>query len=138
MSRFIKPLILTGIGGFTYVFVELIYRGYSHWTMFIVGGLCGYFIGLVNEIFPWDMPFWKQTLIGSGIVTVIEFISGCIINLWLGWNVWDYSDLPLNILGQISLLFCFFWLFLVAAWIYSDDLLRYWLFDEERPRYKLF
>lgn len=137
MRKFIKPLILIGIGGLTYTIVELLYRGYSHWTMFIVGGLCGYFIGLVNEVFPWEMPIWKQSLIGSGIVTVIEFISGCVINLWLGWNVWDYSNLPFNILGQVSLLFCFFWMILAMFWIFADDWLRYKLFNEEKPRYSL-
>lgn len=137
MYKFTKPLILTCIGGFTYTLIELMYRGYSHWTMFIVGGLCGYFIGLINEVIPWEMEIWKQSLIGSFIVTVIEFISGCVINLWLGWNVWDYSDIPFNILGQVSLLFCFFWMILVTMWIFADDWLRYLLFGEEKPRYKL-
>ena len=89
MSRLIKPLVLLGIGGLTYVGIELLYRGHSHWTMFFVGGIAGYCIGLINEIIPWEMPLWKQTLIGTAIVTVIEFIAGCIINLWLKWDVWD-------------------------------------------------
>lgn len=138
MYRFVKPLILVGIGGFSYILVELLYRGYTHWSMFLVGGLCGYFIGLINEIIPWEMVIWKQSLIGSVIVTGVEFISGCIINLWLGWNVWDYSNLPCNILGQVSLLFCFFWMILATLWIFADDWFRYWLFHEEKPHYKLF
>lgn len=138
MRRLTKPLILLCIGGLTYVFIELLWRGYSHWTMFVVGGLCGYIIGLINEIFPWDMPIWKQALIGSTVVTMIEFVSGCVINLWLGLNVWDYSNLPFNILGQVCLPFFFLWIFLVTGWIFADDYLRYWLFKEEKPSYKLF
>ena len=64
-----------------------------------------YLIGLINEVIPWEMAFWKQCIIGSFVVTGIEFVSGCIVNLWLGWNVWDYSHLPLNLLGQICLPF---------------------------------
>lgn len=135
MRRFLKPLILTGIGGFTYLLVEMLWRGHSHWTMFLVGGICGYVIGLINEIFPWELAIWKQALIGASAVTAIEFVAGCIINLGLGWNVWDYSNLPFNILGQVCLYFFILWIPLVTAWIFADDYLRYWLFKEEKPRY---
>lgn len=136
MGRLAKPLVLLGIGGLTYVGIELLYRGHSHWTMFFVGGIAGYCIGLINEIIPWEMPLWKQTLIGTAIVTVIEFIAGCIINLWLKWDVWDYSALPLNLLGQICLPFILSWSVLVLFWIFADDYIRYWLWKEERPRYR--
>lgn len=137
MSRVVKPLVLTLIGGFTYYLIEVIWRGHSHWTMFLVGGLCGYVIGLINEVFSWELAIWKQVLIGASAVTAIEFVSGCIINLWLGWNVWDYSNLPLNLLGQVCLYFFFLWMPLVLVWIFADDYLRYWLFKEEKPRYSL-
>lgn len=137
MSRLLKPLILTIIGGFTYYLVEVLWRGHSHWTMFLVGGLCGYIIGLINEVFSWELAIWKQVLIGASAVTAIEFISGCIINLWLGWNVWDYSSLPFNLLGQVCLYFFFLWMPLVLLWIFADDYLRYWLFKEEKPRYSV-
>lgn len=137
MSRAVKPLVLTVIGGFTYYLIEVMWRGHSHWTMFLVGGLCGYVIGLINEVFSWELAIWKQVLIGASAVTAIEFVSGCIINLWLGWNVWDYSHLPLNLLGQVCLYFFFLWMPLVLVWIFADDYLRYWLFKEEKPRYSL-
>ena len=137
MRRDLKPLILTAIGGFTYLLIELLWRGHTHWSMGIVGGLCGYAIGLINEIFPWELAIWKQTLIGAAVTTCIEFISGCIINLVLKWNVWDYSNLPFNILGQVCLYFFVLWIPLVLVWIFADDYLRYWLFKEEKPRYCL-
>lgn len=49
------------------------------------------------------MSLAKQGIIGACMVTVLEFITGCIVNIWLGWNVWDYSNMPLNILGQVCL-----------------------------------
>lgn len=135
--RAVRPLVLFCVGGAVYIMMELLWRGYSHWTMFIVGGLCFVLIGLINEFYTYEMPLVKQMLIGSCIVTSVEFISGCIINLWLGWNVWDYSDMPLNILGQVCLAYMVLWFLLSGAAIILDDYLRYWWFDEEYPHYRI-
>lgn len=135
--RAVKALVLLCIGGFLYICCELAFRGYSHWSMFLVGGLCFLCIGAINELIPWEMPIWQQTVIGAVIVTIIEFIAGCIINVWLGWGVWDYSGMPFNVLGQICLPFTAIWLLLAIVAIILDDCLRYWLFREEKPHYKL-
>lgn len=135
--RGLRPLVLIGVGGLIYVLIELAFRGRSHWTMFVVGGLCFWLIGLINEIIPWEMPLWKQCIIGAVIVTTVEFLSGCIINLWLGWNIWDYSDMPFNLFGQICLPFSIAWVGLSAVAIVIDDYLRYWIYGEEKPHYKL-
>jgi len=133
--RGVRPLVLWCIGGLLYVLCELVFRGRSHWTMFLVGGLCFWLIGLINEVIPWDMPIWQQCIIGALIITAVEFVAGCIINIWLGWQVWDYSGLPFNILGQICLPFTVLWSLLAAAGIILDDYLRFLLFGEEKPNY---
>ena len=133
-----KHLILGTIGGLIYVLLELIWRGYSHWTMFLLGGTCFVLLGLINEILDWNTPLTLQMLIGCTVITVLEFITGCVVNLWLGWNVWDYSDLKFNILGQISLFSSIGWYFISLVGITLDDWLRYQLFGEKKPRYKLF
>lgn len=125
------------IGGGLYVLVELIWRGRSHWSMFLLGGICFVCIGLINEIIPWDMPLWQQILIGACIVTALEFLTGCIVNLWLGWDVWDYSGLPGNIMGQICPQFFLLWLPIALLAIVLDDWLRYWWWAEEHPRYNI-
>ena len=133
--RGVRPLVLWCIGGLLYVLCELVFRGRSHWTMFLVGGLCFWLIGLINEVIPWDMPIWQQCIIGALIITAVEFVAGCFINTWLGWQVWDYSGLPFNILGQICLPFTVLWSLLAAAGIILDDYLRFLLFGEEKPNY---
>ena len=133
--RAVRPLVLCSIGGLLYVLCELVFRGRSHWTMFVVGGLCFWLIGLINEVIPWNMPVWLQCIIGAVIITTVEFIAGCIINIWLGWQVWDYSGLPFNILGQVCLPFTVLWTFLSAVCIILDDYLRYRLFGEDKPHY---
>jgi len=105
--------------------------------MVLVGGAAFLAVGGINEYIDWDMPVWLQILIGTTIITMVEFISGCVLNIWLGLNVWDYSHLPMNILGQICPQFILLWMPLSMAAIYLDDWLRWRLFDEEEPRYKL-
>ena len=133
-----KYFILGIIGGAIYVLLEMLWRGFSHWTMFLLGGTCFVLLGLINEILDWDTPLTLQMLIGCTVITVLEFITGCVVNLWLGWNVWDYSDLKFNILGQISLFSSIGWYFISLVGITLDDWLRYRLFGEKKPRYKLF
>ena len=124
------------IGGAVYCLLELIFRSRTHWTMGIVGGLCFIFCGLINELFDYEMLVWHQMGICAIGITLIEFISGCILNLWLKLGIWDYSNMPLNICGQICLPFTILWFFLSLGAIVLDDWLRYWLFKEERPHYR--
>ena len=132
-----KHLALFVSGGLIYLCAELLWRGWSHWTMFLLGGACLVVIGLINEVIPWCMPLWQQVLIGAGIVTVLEFLTGCLVNLWLGWNVWDYSQMPGNILGQVCPQYAMLWMPVAVAGILLDDWMRYWWFAEDRPHYKL-
>lgn len=132
-----KYFILGIIGGAVYVLLEMLWRGYSHWTMFLLGAVCFILIGLVNEVFEWDTPLILQMFCGCAIITALEFITGCIVNLWLGWDVWDYSQYKFNVLGQISLRSSVGWYFLSLVGIFLDDWLRYKLFGEEKPRYKI-
>ena len=136
--RKMKPLILFGIGGLVYTMIELTWRRYTHWTMFLLGGICFLYAGVQNEYIEWEYPLWKQILRVDIFVVLAEFISGCIINLWLKWGVWDYSDMPFNLLGQICPTYALLWIPVCAVAIVFDDYLRFWLFGEEMPRYKLF
>lgn len=135
MRQWFKYMILGGIGGLLYVALEIIWRGYSHWTMFFLGGICFVAVGAVNELIPWCMPLWQQALIGTAIITVLEFLAGCLVNLWLGWGVWDYSGVPGNILGQICIPYILLWIPVSLVAIMTDDWLRFWMFSEERPHY---
>lgn len=130
-----RLFLLWLVGGAAYVLIEYIYRQRSHWTMFIVGGICFVAIGLINEWFTFEMYFITQMAISAVIVTIAEFISGCIINIYFQWNVWDYSNLPFNVLGQICLPFIFIWFLISPIAIVLDDFLRHYWFGEEYPHY---
>lgn len=137
MKMLYKYIVLMATGGLLYVLLEMAWRERSHWTMFLLGGICFVCLGLINEVIPWDMLLWQQIIIGACIVTMLEFLTGCIVNLWLGWAVWDYSGLPGNILGQICPQFIGLWIPVVLVAIVLDDWFRYWWFGEKRPHYKI-
>lgn len=137
LKQILKLCILALIGGITYVLIELAWRGYSHISMFILGALCFVLLGGINEFLSWELGFVWQMLIGAGIVTILELIVGIVVNVWLGLEVWDYSNLPFNFMGQICLPFSFAWTLLSGVAIVVDDYLRYWLFGEEKPHYKI-
>ena len=131
----IKYLFLGVIGSIVYMSLEILWRGYTHWTMGVLGGICFICLGLINEILSWETPLVLQMFIGGTIITVLELITGCIVNLWLGWNIWNYTWQP-NLWGQISLYSSIGWIGLSLIGIVLDDYLRFWLFHEDKPRYK--
>lgn len=131
----IKDVILFLIGGAIYVLLEIMYRGYSHWSMYILGGICFLLIGYINKFLPWKTPVILQMTIGCGIITILEFVTGIIVNILLKWNVWDYSNLKYNFLGQISIASSICWFFISFIAIVLDDYLRYFLFHEKKPEY---
>ena len=106
--------------------------------MFILGGICLICVGLINEILPWGIYFELQVIIGDCIVLLLEFTTGCIVNIGLGLNVWDYSNMWGNILGQVCPLFAILWLPVIAAAIFLDDWIRWQYLGEEKPRYKFY
>lgn len=137
MSKLLyKYLFLGWFGGSFYVTLEVFWRNKSHWTMFLLAAFVFVVLGLLNEVWNWNLL--TQTIVGTIIATASEFVTGCVFNLWLGWHIWDYSGLPGNILGQICPQFTALWSIIVIFAIVVDDVIRWKFFDEEKPHYKLF
>lgn len=97
------------IGAAAYSLIEILWRGYTHWTMTITGGFCMVMLMFISTL---SLARPLKWLLGAVSITAVEFAVGCIVNLRLGWAVWDYSDLPLNLFGQVSLLFTLVWFLL--------------------------
>lgn len=130
-----ENVIIFCMGGLLYVLVELLWRGWSHGSMFLVGGACFYAVGSLNRHRP-DMSVLSQMVVGTVLITVVEFFSGLIINRMLLLHVWDYSAAPLNLFGQICLPFVLLWFPLSGAALFSEDWLRWRLFQEPMPHYR--
>ena len=140
MRKYIKSIVkyfmLFCCGGMTYMTIEMVYRGYSDYTMAGLGGMAFAFIGCINNFIPWKMSLINQCLVGGIlIVTPLEYLFGILFNQT--YTIWDYRNIPLNIDGQICLPFTLIWCLLSIVAIVIDDYIRYYAFDEEKPIYKL-
>lgn len=116
MSKRKVKLVLFSFGAIGYGLLEILWRGYTHWSMLTAGGLCFMFFSTISEKFK-NAGLFLKALAGSVFITAIEFIFGIIFNVILKKNVWDYSKLPLNIGGQICVLYSFLWLILSIIFI---------------------
>lgn len=103
--------IIFTLGGLFYSLLEILWRGYSHWTMTLTGGGCFLSVYLINTKCA-TLSLFRRCIRGSAVITAAELTVGCIVNILLGWKVWDYSSMKFNFLGQICLLFSFMWFLL--------------------------
>lgn len=124
------------IGAFAYMAIEILWRGRTHWTMGILGGTVLILVGLINE-FDKDIPLLVQAPIASIIITLLEYYAGYILNIQLGLQIWDYSDLPFNVDGQVCLLYSLLWMILGVIAAIIDDFVRWKIFKEPRKKTRL-
>lgn len=96
------------IGGIAYGLLEIICRGYTHWTMLLTGGLCFLIFYIINFKLKTNSLI-VRCIIASLIITSLEFLVGYIVNITLKLNVWDYSNRKLNLMGQICFLYSTIW-----------------------------
>lgn len=137
MRLLCKYLILFTVGAVLYAIIEILWRGHTHWTMAILGGICFLICGGVNEYLSWETLLLLQCLICAVLITAVELAAGMVLNVWLELAIWDYSNLPFNFYGQICLPYSCLWYLLSMAAILLDDWIRWKFFGEEKPRYRI-
>ena len=96
------------IGGILYALIEIVFRGHTHWSMVITGGLCFLIFYVLNITLPTN-SLLMRCIVSLIIITTLEYYTGYIVNILLKWNVWDYSNLSYNLKGQICLTFSSIW-----------------------------
>ena len=104
--KIIKTAVLFCAGGLAYVGMELLWRGRSHSSMFIAGGVCFLLVGLLGRAEP-RLPYPLRLLAGALIITCVELAVGMTVNR--GYAVWDYRGQWGNFCGQICPLFTALW-----------------------------
>ena len=111
------------IAGGIYLLIELAWRGYTHWTMLPLSAVIFICAGVLDEV---ERPpsIWQQVILGTTIATALEFVAGLILNVWLGFVIWDYSNLPGNVLGQICPQFTLAWAVLVLISIRIENFMH--------------
>lgn len=123
MQKVVEYGTVFSIGAVGYGIIEILWRGRTHWTMILTGGVCLACIYL-NESYNRDAPVWKRCIVGSLIISLSEILVGFVVNMLLGWAVWDYSNQPLNLFGQICPLYSALWFLLCIPATYLCKFLR--------------
>ena len=103
--RFLRKFGMFCLGGGAYVVLELLWRGRSHYSMFLAGGICFLLLGRLRQT---GLPFLWRASLGALVITGVELAAGWIFNG--DYSVWDYRGLPLNFQGQICLPFTLLWI----------------------------
>lgn len=114
------------MGGMVYGLIEISFRGYTHWTMIIVGGFCFFCMYAIHT--RSGLGLLAQCLVCTAIIIAVEFIAGIIINIRLKWNIWDYSKMKFNILGQVCPLYAALWFLLCIPGIWLASTLNSLIF----------
>lgn len=116
-------LLLFFSGALGYGLLELFWRGFTHWSMLLAGGVCLCALNYLDESLP-GCGDWHKAWLGGLLITAVELLCGLCCNCWLGLAVWDYSRLPCNFYGQICLSFSIIWLALARLLLYLVRWLR--------------
>lgn len=122
MRKLCETADLFALGGGAYGLIEVLWRGYTHWTMVVLGGTLFLLLGVLNSRLPQNTSLLLRGLLGGILITATEFAAGCVLNLGLGLAIWDYSSMPFQLLGQVCLSYSFLWVILamVAALVYNS------------------
>ena len=118
----LPAIFLTGAA--LYGSIEILSRGWTHWSMLLAGGICVSAIYCIANFSP--IALWKKWVLCAAVITTVEFLSGILFNLQLGWHIWDYSDRSFNLLGQICLAYSAVWLVLSVPGEWLCRKLRSW------------
>lgn len=108
MKNIEKYILIFLVGGFGYGLLEILFRGFTHWSMIITGGSALLILYLINLALP-NTPTILKAFIGALSITIIEFSVGIIVNKVFSFGVWDYTGSPGNILGIITPSFSLIW-----------------------------
>ncbi len=90
-----------------YVALELLWRGRSHPSMFLAGGMCFLLLGRLDRVLP-RRAMLRRGLVGAGVITAVELLVGLVFNRH--FRVWDYRRMPLNFCGQVCVPFFILWI----------------------------
>lgn len=144
IGKWVLSILLWVWTGTLYFFLEVIWKSLNgrpetiSWTMLLLAIFLAIPLERFGAELPWDMSLFVQALICTGAITAAEFCAGCVLNLWLNLNIWDYSSMPGNLLGQICPQFIVLWFFLAVFIIVMLDWMRYSIEGGERPYYSIF
>ena len=124
-----KLCFLFYLGGMCYAGLELLWRGFSHGSMFVLGGICFVLVGNLKRLRP-GKKLPARVAEAALIITLLELGCGLLVNR--SYRAWDYRNMPLNVFGQICLPFTLLWIPVALAAFFLYDALDKKLFPKTR------
>ena len=103
--RYAKYPFFFCAGGTCYMTLELLWRGWSHGSMFLAGGTCFLLLGELSRM---RLPVAVKAVLGAGVITGVELLTGLVVNR--DYRVWDYRSMPLSYQGQVCLPYSLLWI----------------------------
>ena len=81
-KKILDRALVFGTGASFYSLLETIWRGHTHWSMSLTGGLV--LLTVYTAERRTHHTLWRRCLRSAGIITAYEFVVGCLVNLRLG------------------------------------------------------
>lgn len=131
-EKFQQYFLLWLTGGIAYFYLEIMFRGYSHYSMIICGGFCFLFVGQtgLNILYRKSRFFIVKIMAASAlIITTLEFVTGLIVNIVFDLKVWDYSRVKGNIMGQVCLPYTFLWGVMGLLCVYMTYIIKRFILE---------
>lgn len=96
-------------GSCAYPTLEVAWRGHTHYSMALAGGVCLWLIDRVCCGVLEHKSLFLRCLAGAGLITGVELAAGIVVNQIFQMEVWDYSNMPMNLMGQVCLPYSALW-----------------------------
>lgn len=132
LKKFPRYFLLWLTGGIAYFYMEIMFRGYSHYSMIILGGFCFLFVGQtgLHILYEKSRFFIVKIMAASAlIITTLEFVTGLIVNILFDLKVWDYSRVKGNLMGQVCLPFTLLWGVLGLLCVYMTYIIQRFILE---------
>lgn len=123
MQKIKKDTAIFLIGGVGYGIIEILWRGHTHPTMTVAGGISFLMFSKIAKRYREKSLVFKAVICAIG-VTALELVFGLIFNVIFKMHVWDYSSQPFNLFGQICPKFSFVWMALALLFVPLADLIN--------------
>lgn len=108
MKKLKADAVIFSVGAIGYGLLEILWRGYTHWSMLCAGGICFMGLSAIADGFK-RLGCIAKAFLGGTLITLVELLFGVVFNLLLRRNVWDYSRMPFNLFGQICAAYSAIW-----------------------------
>ena len=128
ISSLLEPLFFICLGGIIYYFIEIAFRGESHYSMILCGGIAFYTVSFLNRHLEDRLSILSRMILSALLITLIEFWFGVYFNLYLHEDVWDYSGHFIQYKGQVCLTFTVIWFFLSLPLFWVEKYIRSHIF----------